>query len=195
MSWQERAYAEYYAALTDAAQVLVDEFNVPDSELGRLRDACPTLKFKDLGLAGGEARGLLYVTLNTQLEQFDWKETVGVIRHEVAHVAVEALRELTGITTRRAPWSAHGAIWKKIALALGASDSLYIALGLQPTKKQRTWTYATTEGTLIEVSTTRHNRMQKNPDLVYRCKDSGGYVKAALHVPEKLMALINRSKV
>lgn len=117
------------------------------------------------GAAGGLAyrkAGKYGIRLNVEVVEnhFDYLLHV-IIPHEVAHLV--CFSEGWG--------KGHDAQWKRVCLGLGGNGLRTHDLPTTNTKAQRQFSYVTTTGRAVSLSTVRHNRIQGGAR--YRCKDGG----------------------
>lgn len=162
-----QAFAEQAIARVNA---LIEKAN----ELYGLEIPKPTVSFdiKGYRIAGYAKRmaGHYYVMLNREAcEKYPEFIMNDTIPHEVAHLVCFYNPSLG---------KNHDAGWQRVCKDLGGSGSRTHELKLTPARNLRVWQYRDTHGKIRQVTTVRHNKIQKK-GMKYRFSDNGGIISAA----------------
>ena len=161
-------------------------FTLPDEEL--------PIVFFNGGTTGGFAKrrhtGLRWVynlEVNVQAIEVDWDHVAyETIPHEMAHIVNHYINGNQVKT--------HGIEWRRIARRLGCQGNRTHDMPLQKVRQRkpsRKFTYVATCGTKIEISSIRHNRLQRGS--YYTVRSTRGRITANCFVGEvgKANAYVN----
>jgi predicted SprT family Zn-dependent metalloprotease len=119
-----------------------------------------SLVVRNLGRSAGKVIGGT-VIINQQLANHP-DSLYPTVAHELAHVVVEQARRQLRIRHRNGQWSAHGAVWRRVATALGDTGKRCHDLNLEPSRTVSRYLYRLPDGTERHLSAVRHHRLQKN---------------------------------
>jgi len=109
------------------------------------------------------------IRFNMQAAQLELQDMLNnTVPHEVAHLVI-------ALCPKQYQQTAHGKDWQKVCLALGGNGKVYHKLTLTNARTQRQWQYVDSLGQAHQLSTVRHNRLQRG--AVYHVKKTGAKIE------------------
>jgi predicted SprT family Zn-dependent metalloprotease len=186
-------YAALYPLANTALEALLQRNR---AGAARSRGTIPLargIEIRNIGRLAGQCTRDGTIVVNSQL--IDHPDAIrATVAHELAHAVVETARRqlLSGggarrlsrgradIARRRGDWSAHGAAWRSVARELGDGGERCHRLPLKPLRRLRRFLYRADCGAEVQLTTIRHNRLQRNRRLSY-CWNARGITVSGRH--------------
>jgi predicted SprT family Zn-dependent metalloprotease len=187
------AHAELYPLASALLDELLRRFKRARARAPRPAPLARGIEIRNIGRLAGQCTREGTLVINSQLIDHPG-EIRATVAHELAHAVVEAARRnllagngrprLSGpardMARRSGEWSAHGAIWRQIIGRLGEGGERCHRLPLQPVRRLRRFLYRADCGAEVQLTSIRHNRLQRNRHLSYRW-GTNGVVLAGRH--------------